>query len=319
MYLLLWEHMSLNLPMVYTTKDVTVVIPNWNGKELLAAYLPSVISCTKGARIIIVDDCSTDDSVAYIQKQYPQITLLQKKTHEGFSGTVNKGVAHAQTPLVLLLNTDIEPLPGYLDAVFSHFQQQETFAVGLKDKSIEHGKSIYRGRGVASFQRGMYIHKRGEIDAKDTAWVSCGSGMFRKNIWDTLAGLDTLFHPFYWEDIDLSYRALKAGYRIYFEPDSEVIHHHEKGAILTSSSSSTIKRIAFCNQLLFMWKNIGDINILMEHIFYLPIHLCKTCINGDSSFIQGFFLAVSKLFVCMRSRSLSKREWKRSDNEVISQ
>jgi GT2 family glycosyltransferase len=304
--------------MAYTNKDVTIVIPNWNGKALLEEYLPSVLSCTKGASIIIVDDCSSDDSVAFIQKNYPSITLVQKNIHEGFSGTINEGVAHAHTPLVLLLNTDIEPLPQYLDTVFPYFDKEETFAVGLKDNSREGGKSIYRGRGIASFQRGMYIHTRGEVNSNDTAWVSCGSGVFRREIWNKLGGLDTLFHPFYWEDIDISYRAVKAGYDIYFDPDSEVMHHHAKGAILTHSSPTLIKKVAFRNQLLFMWKNIGDRNLLLEHILYLPLHLFRPLLKGDTTFISGFFSAVSKLSQCMQSRSNIRSLWKIRDKEVIS-
>ena len=91
---------------------VCVVIPNYNGRHLLERNLPSVFNALKSANtdfeIIIIDDCSTDDSVAFLIQSYPTIRLIISDQNQGFSATCNKGIVLAEKDLILLLNTDIE-------------------------------------------------------------------------------------------------------------------------------------------------------------------------------------------------------------------
>jgi hypothetical protein len=79
------------------------------------------------------------------------------------------------------------------------------------DKSMEGDKVVLRGRGIGRWEKGFYIHKRGEIDKVDTAWVSGGSGAFRRLMWNTLGGMDPIYNPFYWEDIDPEIKANFSG------------------------------------------------------------------------------------------------------------
>jgi len=102
------------------------------------------------------------------------------------------------------------------------------------DESIEHGKVVLRGRGIGKWQRGFLTHSLGDLNKTDTLWVSCGSGAFRASIYRKIGGLNNIYNPFYWEDIDLSYKAQKAGFKVIFEPKSKVIHEHSKGAIASN-------------------------------------------------------------------------------------
>ena len=108
-------------------------------------------------------------------------------------------------------------------------------------------------------------------------------------MWERLGGMDPLFNPFYWEDIDLSYRAVKAGYALKFEKKSIVHHYHEKGKILTFFSGSLIQEL-LRNQFVFIWKNMSDIDIIRSHFFWF-----RTVFAGSISFrsflILGFFSA----------------------------
>ncbi len=281
--------------MSYDLTNVSIVIPNWNGKMILEKHLPVVLKHAEKAEIIIVDDASTDDSVSYLENEFPSVILIKMKKQKGFSSSVNAGVKKASRSLILLLNSDIEPEPDFLTSVFPLFKDATLFAVGLNDKSIEGHKTIMRGRGIASFKRGFYVHKRGETNQSDTAWVSGGSGVFRKEIWEKLGGLDELFNPFYWEDIDLSYRALKSGYTIRFESKAIVVHHHDKGAIKSNYSSNYIRRISFRNQLIFMWKNISDKTFLLQHSYWLPYTIFHSLVHGDIQLAFGFLLALSNI------------------------
>ena len=86
--------------------------------------------------------------------------------------------------------------------------------------------------------------------------------------------MDPLFNPFYWEDIDLSYRAVKAGYALKFEKKSIVHHYHEKGKILTFFSGSLIQEL-LRNQFVFIWKNMSDIDIIRSHFFWFRTVFCR--------------------------------------------
>ena len=294
--------------------SVSVVIPNWNGRKLLEKHLPTVIGATQGAEIIVVDDYSDDDSVEFLKDTYPTIIVLKTPCHRGFSSTVNVGFKGAQGEIVILLNTDVAPEKNFLLPLLKHFTNERMFAVGCMDKSIEDGKEVLRGRGVAQWKKGFYIHNRGEVDKSSSAWVS--GGAYRRAIWLKLGGMDDLFNPFYWEDIDLSYRARKAGYEITFEPKSTVYHYHEMGAIKSSISPFIVKTFAYRNQFIFIWKNLTDLKIWIEHIIYTPIRLSQALISGDNAMLIGYAKALPKLPDVIIGHIRLRALWKRSDRSL---
>ncbi len=286
---------------------VSIVIPNWNGVSLMKKHLPNVMSASLGAEVIVADDMSTDGSVEYLKKNFPTVIVIERSKHEGFAATVNAGVACATGDIVVLLNTDVEPKHDYLAPLIAHFVDPDVFAVGCLEKSLEEGKTILRGRGVAHWERGYYIHARGEVGRVSTAWVSGGSGAFRKSMWKKLGGMDMLYNPFYWEDIDLSYRARKAGWKTLFEPKSIVHHFHEEGKIKREFTSKEVKRIVYRNQYIFIWKNVTDVNILAAHMLWTPVRIMQTILSGDSLMVQGYFLALLKFQEIVNHRSVQRR------------
>ncbi len=296
---------------------ISIVIPNWNGSELLKKHLPKVIDSAQHAEIIVVDDASSDDSLELLRSQFPAVGVIVKDHHEGFASTVNTGVASASGEIIILLNTDVEPEKNFLKPLISHFIDPSVFAVACMDKSFENGSIVLRGRGEAAWKKGFFVHWRGEIDKKDTAWVSGGSGAFCKSIWEKLGGMDPLFNPFYWEDIDLSYRALKAGYRLVFEPHSIVRHFHEEGKIKQAYSSARVKQIAYRNQFIFIWKNLSDPKIFFEHFFWTRVRLFQSIMKGDIAFIIGYLSACILIWKIILSRKFSSKMWKKADSEIL--
>lgn len=316
------------------TRSVCVVIPNYNGEDLIRSNVPKVIAILKAfaerhhqkVELVIVDDGSKDTSKEILQHYEQQghdggvtFKILYNQKNLGFAPTVNRGVSESSSEIVYLLNSDVLPEKDFLDPLLPHFDDETVFAVGSMDKSVEDEETVLRGRGLGSWKRGLLIHKRGEVDQTNTLWVSGGSGAFRKSIFEKLGELTELMSPFYWEDIDLSYRALKSGYKVLFEPKSVVVHEHEKGAIKNAATAKKVQTIAYRNQLYFVWLNISDGGLLLSHILWLPVHLLQAVVRGDKAFLDGFAQAFLHLSAIRSRRERVQKYRKRTDKEVLRQ
>jgi len=311
--------------------NISIVIPNYNGEKVLSKNLPHVVTAVKGYKkgkveIIIPNDPSTDKSKEVIANFIASLkgtgivgkTIDNgKKEESGFSKNVSRGVALATGEILILLNNDVRPHTDFLEPLLSHFSDQKVFGVGCMDESVEEGKTVLRGRGVGYWHRGFVFHKAGDLDKTNTFWVSGGSSAFHKRIWDKIGGLDVLFNPFYWEDIDLSYRALKSGYKVIFEKKSIVVHEHDEGAIKTKFKPNFVQKIVYRNQFFFVWKNITDGKLLFFHILWMPYHLVTVLMRKDWPFFQGFFLAILQMNRVQDSRYRAKKLFVRKDSEVL--
>ncbi len=303
---------------------VDVVIPNYNGANLIEKNLKSVISALEpfhGSQIIIVDDFSNHDDYVKLEAVtalHKNITLLRNHKNLGFSSSVNRGVKESSADLVVLLNSDVSPERNFLKDIEKDFKEEvNLFGIGCMDRSVEGGKVILRGRGRAFWKRGFLMHAKGEPDREDTFWISGGSSIIRREVFIDLGGFDELYNPFYWEDIDLSYRAQKSGYHIKFDSSRVVEHRHEEGAIKKNYNNHEIKKIAYRNQLIFVWKNITDLNLLLSNYIFLPYHLFKSVLNRDGAFILGFILAVLLLPAIINKRLNQARIYTKHDSDLI--
>lgn len=309
--------------------NISIVIPNYNGEKILhenlRAVLQLLLQYKKGEKeVIVIDDASTDTSVAIITQIFAGFSdssittkLIQNETNVGFAPTVNKGVTIATGDVVVLLNTDVIPESNFLEPLLAHFSDETVFAVGCLERSVE-GETVHLyGRGLGKWEKGFLVHRAGEITGNKTLWVSCGSGAFKKELWDTLGGLNEVYAPYYWEDIDLSYRALKCGYNVVFEQKSVVTHKHEDGAIKKTQKPARIRAIATRNQILFAWNNLTDTSLLLTHFTSLPLHLARAVKGRDIVFILGFLQAVSKIPQVIAYRVHRKGTILKSDTAVI--
>lgn len=271
--------------------NISIVIPNYNGLKLLKKHLPSVVRHSSGTQIIIIDDASTDSSVDWIRTAYPQIDIITNGDNLGFAASVNIGVSAAKHNLVLLLNNDVSLHQATIKHLKLHFQDPQVFGVGALEK-LPGGRT--RGKSTGSFQRGLLVHSRARsMSPGKTLWLFNASAMFNKKIWHRLGGLDPLYKPAYWEDIDLSYRAWKAGYICLFEPKAVVKHDTEATMNQVLGEAKAI--YAYRNQLLFFWKNITDLDLIIYHLLWTPYHLIFTSIKSKGRFLIAFALALTRL------------------------
>jgi GT2 family glycosyltransferase len=309
---------------------ISIVIPSYNGQKLLEANLPKVISALLYARqekkmdveIIVVNDGSSDETIPFMQKfvtEHSDLPVIFKDNGRnlGFSPTVNNGVKAATGDIVILINTDVTPDRNFILPLLPYFEDENTFAVGCMDKSVEGDKIVLRGRGVGKWKEGYMQHRLGDLDKNDTLWVSGGSGAFSRRIWNHIGGLCELYKPYYWEDNDLSYRALKAGYKIYFEKKSTVLHKHEDGVIKKTQPSSKVQKIVNRNQNIFTLLNATDSNLFFSYFLYLPVHILRSFKDKDWFYLLGLLKVIPMLASIFSYRAKYQKLVKISDKEVI--
>jgi GT2 family glycosyltransferase len=290
--------------------NVSVVIPNYNGSELLRKNLPALIAASKYAsnniiEIIVVDDGSKDSSVKLLNSEFPGVKVIKHRINRGFSAAVNTGVRAAKGNLVLLMNTDVVPTRKFLVPVIKHFDDEKVFAVSLHEKGY--------GSAKASFSRGfieLAMEPEGS-SACQSFYVSGGSGIFRRSIWIKLGGMDEkLFSPFYWEDIDICYRAAKRGYLNLWIPEGIVEHNHE--STITKFSRDYVARVRERNQLLMIWKDITSMALIKKHIFGILRRVIQ-----HPGYIRVVILALLRLRIVLSGRSKEVKQSKISDEAIF--
>ena len=299
---------------------ISFIIPNFNGKKLLEKNLPKILLAADywsgKYEIIVVDDASKDDSVDFLKKTYPQVKLIIHKSNQKFAVSCNDGVDKAKGEIVILLNSDVIPYKDFIKPLLVNFRQKNVFAAGCKEEAQINDKKVFSGRALGAFKRGFLVHRRAKNQDKKNTLAATGSAAYRKSIWEKLGGLDSLYKPAYMEDIDISYRALKAGYKILFEPQSKVFHQHETTNIKAMGKKG-IKLAALKNQFIFVWKNITDKELLMSHFIWLPYHLIVDTIRTKGLFALAFVKAIVQLPKVLKSRQKAKKLFKLSDKEIF--
>ena len=298
---------------------ISVIIPNWNGKELLRKNLPFLIEATDyydgEYEIIVVDDASSDGSSQFIRDTYPSIRVIILGQNSGFSVAVNRGVSAAIYDMVLLLNSDIRVEKNFLSTLLGYFDDDRTFAVS--NKTMKDKDTVLTRPYILEFKYGLLREKytREENKPSFAFGASGGHGLFDKKKFIKLGGFDEIYTPFYYEDADLSYRAWKRDYQVYYEPRSYVYHHHQ-ATIGKAFNKGYISFIFNRNRLIFLWKNLTDFDLLLQHFLFLPLHLVWNSIRNPRFFLS-FLSALMKIPMIIKSRRKEKTFIQRGDKEVL--
>ena len=253
------------------THAASLVIPNWNGRDLLERFLPTWLASIgnhPGSEIIVVDNGSDDGSAEWIAANYPQVRVLALKENLGFGGGSNTGFRAAQNDIVVLLNSDMRVEPDFLAPLLAGFTDAAVFAVScqifLGDPTKRREET---GLTEGSWQDGM-LHVGHREDSAVNMLFPClygggGSCAFDRKKFLALGGFDDLLAPFYLEDTDLGFMAWKRGWKVLYQPAS-VVHHEHRGTIGKRFSAAYIESILQKNFILFAWKNIHEWSKLGE-------------------------------------------------------
>jgi O-antigen biosynthesis protein len=305
----------------------SIVIPNWNGRDLLKKYLPSVLASIAehpGSEIIVVDNGSEDESAAFLAKRFPQVRVLALPQNLGFGGGSNAGFRAAKNDIVVLLNSDMRVERGFLAPLLAGFQDELTFAVSCQIFFSDPTK-LREETGLTEgwWQQGsLRVRHHAEPEVRELFPCFYGGGgscAFDRNKFLELGGFDELLKPFYLEDTDLGYLAWKRGWKVLYQPASIVYHEH-RGTIGKRFSHDYIQGVLKKNFLLFTWKNIHEWHRLTAHFWFTWANAMLSWLFGDSperANFRGIARAAFQLSQAMASRIRARHLGAISDTEAF--
>lgn len=251
-------------------KKVSVVILNWNGRALLEQFLPILFQYTdlSLADIVVADNCSSDDSVDFVKTNHPETKLILLDQNYGFAEGYNRALAQIETPYTVLLNSDVEVSPRWLEPLIDFLENDpHTSAVQPKIRA-QRNKEYFEYAGAAGgfidgygypFCRGRIFDTlekdNGQYDSViDVFWASGACFVIRTADYKSVGGLDASFFA-HMEEIDLCWRLKARGKGVKCIPDSLV--YHVGGATL-SEESARKTYLNFRNNLLMLYKNLPE-------------------------------------------------------------
>lgn len=267
----------------------SVVIPSWNGRELLARNLPSVVEALAGNpenEIIVVDNGSSDGTAEFLRRVFPGVRLIEPGRNLGFAGGANAGARAARNGVIVLLNNDMRVAKDFLAPLLEGFSDARVFAVSCQIFFSDPSRRREETGLTEGWWENGSLRVRHRLDEAVQGLFPCfygggGSCAFDRRKFLELGGFDELYAPFYLEDADLGYRAWKRGWKVLYQPRSIVWHEH-RGTIGRHFSAAEIERVLKRNRLLFVWKNIHDWRRLAGHFLYTWAEGTVSAFVGDS-------------------------------------
>ena len=249
---------------------VSVIILNWNGRALLEEFLPSVIANTPSdiAEIVVADNGSTDDSISMLREKFPSVRVIVLDKNYGFAEGYNRAIDQTDATYTVLLNSDVEVTPSWIDAPLAALEADETIAAVQPKIRAQRNKEYFEYAGAAGgfidiygypYCRGRIMSvvekDHGQYDTQaDLLWATGACLFVRTDVYKKEGGLDARFFA-HQEEIDMCWRLRSRGYRIVCTPASTV--YHVGGATLNVESPRKTY-LNFRNNLLMLYKNLPE-------------------------------------------------------------
>jgi GT2 family glycosyltransferase len=245
--------------------EVAIVILNYNGAHFLRKFLPGVLRHAAGARVVVADNASTDDSLGLLRAGFPTVEVLAFTENLGFCEGYNQALARLDSPYFVLLNSDVEVQSGWLLPLYELLQANPRIAA-VQPKILAHDNPTlfeHAGAGGGYLDELGYPFCRGRLfdtletdhgqynDPRPVAWASGACCLVRATAWRDLGGFEPAFFA-HMEEIDFCWRAQNAGYEIWYHGGGTV-HHVGGGTLPKTNPHKTY--LNFRNGLALLFKN----------------------------------------------------------------
>lgn len=306
--------------------SVELIVLTWNGADLLRKCLPSVVeaarNCPIPATVLVVDNGSVDDTIPLLNLSFPTVRVLKLSENLGFVLGNNQGVKASSADVVLLLNNDMLVDKDFVGPLIEALSDPNTFAATSQIMMRDGVRREETGATTGWFRRGRFQAAHAPIDAFDgggatpVLYAGGGSMAVRREQFLAMGGFNPLFRPIYWEDVDLSYRALKSGLRVLLVPRSKVLHLHR--STMSRFPMAQVQRIVRRNEYLFIWSNIHDYRWMFFHFILIPVNLALESRSvGPAVAVGALLMALVRLPEVLVSRTRASRVAVAPDRAVI--
>lgn len=307
-------------------KLISVIIPNWNGMKYLEICLNSLRKQTfREFETIIVDNGSTDGSVEFIKKNYPEIEVIELPENKGFSVAINEGIRIANGKFIALLNNDVAVAPNWLEEMIKSLEENLTIysfaSKMLKFNSrniIDSAGDLFSKVGIG-FNRGSDREDSEVYNNPKKVFSPCaGAAIYRKSLFDEIGLFDEDFFAYY-EDVDLGFRAQLNGYQCLYVPTAIVYH---VGGATSKNMPRLMTFLIWRNSIFVLIKNMPT-SILKKHIFKIILFYLLRMGNfirkGEIiSLIKGGTSVLKKLNVMLNKRQIIQSNRKILDEYIES-
>ena len=289
---------------MYTPPSVAVVILNWNGKQYLQQFLPSVIQSTyTNIEIIVADNASTDQSLELLEREFPNVKVIRFGENFGFAKGYNEALRQVDSDYYVLLNSDVLVEPGWLESMVALLEKDKKYAACQPKLLAFHDKSLFEYAGGAGgwidilgypFARGrLFDHcekDNGQYqEIEEIFWASGAALMIKSEVFHKVGGFDPFFFA-HQEEIDLCWRIHNIGYKIFACPQA-VVYHVGGGTLPQGNTRKTF--LNFRNNLIMLSKNLNPAEALQKIALRLlldQVTAWKGLLSGD----KGYFFAIQK-------------------------
>ncbi len=246
--------------------SVAIVILNWNGRNFLERFLPSVVASDyPNKQIIVADNASTDGSVTFIQQHFPQVKIIINPANEGFAKGYNTALSQVFSDYYVLLNNDVEVAPGWIGPIIELMENNPSVGACQPKIILQQSKNVFEYAGASGgwidkfgypFARGRVFdvveEDNGQYNQPQACFWATGAAMFvRADMYHVLGGLDEYFFA-HQEEIDFCWRLQLAGYKIFVQPAS-VVYHVGGGTLPKGNARKDF--LNFRNNLIMLAKN----------------------------------------------------------------
>ncbi len=269
-------------------QPVSIVIPTWNGRELLEMSLPPLAEAlarhAPGGEIVVVDNGSEDDTREWLATRFPAVRLIALPTNEGFAGATNRGARDSAHPTVILLNNDMVVEPDFILPLLAAMDTEpDVFGVSCQIDFIDKSKPRWEtGKVHAEWTYGtlhlFHVDRWDDANVYPVFFAGGGASAYDRAKFLALDGFDeAVFSPVYIEDVELGYRAWKRGWPSLFAPGSRV-HHRHRSTTRRRWSEDEIYSFFVKNLAALVWKNVDDPRLLARHLLglvLLPLRLWR--------------------------------------------
>ncbi len=284
--------------------SVAIVILNWNGKNYLRQFLPSVLATSyTNYRVVVADNASTDDSVNFLREMFPAIEIIELPENFGFAKGYNEALKNLTSDYFVLLNSDVEVTPGWIDPIIDLLEKDASNAVCQPKLLAFKNKKMLEYAGGAGgwvdlygypFARGRIFESceedRGQFEnTGEVFWASGAAMVIKSRVYKEMGGFDDYFFA-HQEEIDLCWRIKLAGYKIFCCPQS-VVYHVGGGTLPRGNSRKTF--LNFRNNQITLAKNLPWSEKWWKipfRLFLDQVSALKGLLSGD----VGYFIAIFK-------------------------